>query len=134
MDLIKLREGRMVQVSVRQATDAANDYLKNKRIEDKNFVFDRAFAGFAAKQELVYRGCSKGLVDSVIEGENATIFAYGSTGSGKTYTMIGTEKDPGVIVQALDELFVRVSDIKHCKVEVSFLEVYCERVKDLLAD
>ena len=56
-------------------------------------------------QEEVYNETTKHLVDNVLNGYNATVFAYGATGGGKTYTMVGTQDNQGIMIQALNYLF-----------------------------
>ena len=70
-----------------------------------------------------------------MQGYNASVFAYGATGAGKTYTMLGTEDQPGIMMLSIDELF---KSIEHYSAErdymlkVSYVEVYNENIKDLL--
>ncbi|CAK0822588.1 unnamed protein product, partial [Prorocentrum cordatum] len=70
---------------------------------------------------------------------NATVFAYGSTGAGKTFTMIGTQKDPGVMLRTVKELFDEASEVhsgdsgRTVSIRCSFIEVYNENLLDLLA-
>lgn len=77
------------------------------------------------------------LVVSVLDGFNVCIFAYGQTGTGKTFTMEGTAENRGVNYRTLEELF-RVSDersdIMKYQLSVSMLEVYNEKIKDLLVE
>lgn len=77
------------------------------------------------------------IVRSVMDGFNVCIFAYGQTGTGKTFTMEGTPENRGVNYRALEELFrsskERGSSEKH-EFSVSMLEVYNEKIRDLLAD
>ena len=56
-------------------------------------------------QEEVYNETTKHLVDNVLNGYNATVFAYGATGGGKTYTMVGTQDNQGIMIRALNHLF-----------------------------
>ncbi|KAH0629341.1 hypothetical protein JD844_011349 [Phrynosoma platyrhinos] len=70
-----------------------DDVLRANRSREKSYMFDIAF-DFAATQDIVYRATTKGLIEGVISGYNATIFAYGPTGCGKTYTMLGTDSEP----------------------------------------
>lgn len=72
------------------------------------------------------------------DGYNVCIFAYGQTGAGKSYTMMGKQEDgqEGIIPQICKELFRKIqnstqTDVKY-SVEVSYMEIYCERVRDLL--
>ncbi|KAJ3059356.1 hypothetical protein HK102_010039, partial [Quaeritorhiza haematococci] len=70
-----------------------------------------------------------------MEGINGTVFAYGQTASGKTYSMMGVEQQPGVIPQAIDDVFafIRESADREYLLRVSYLEIYNESIKDLLA-
>ena len=70
----------------------------------------------------------------MLKGFNATIFAYGATGAGKTYTMMGNQKNPGVIPQTLDYLFdlVNAREKGSVVIKVSYVEVYNEVIRDLL--
>lgn len=57
-------------------------------------------------QEQVYEGTTKNLAQDVLNGYNATVFAYGATGAGKTHTMVGTSSNPGIMVRALNDIFL----------------------------
>ncbi|KAJ2711190.1 tubulin-dependent ATPase kip3 [Coemansia spiralis] len=108
----------------------------NKRHKDIRFVFDRVY-GDESSQRDVYEGTTRGLLDAVMTGYNATVFAYGATGCGKTYTITGCPEDPGVIFLTMQELFERVAaaeDEKTIEVALSYLEVYNETIRDLLVD
>lgn len=76
------------------------------------------------------------LVESVLQGRNGSVFCYGATGAGKTYTMLGTVENPGVMVLAIKDLFTKIRqrscDGNHV-VHLSYLEVYNETVRDLLS-
>ncbi|KAJ2722987.1 tubulin-dependent ATPase kip3 [Coemansia sp. Benny D115] len=114
----------------RRATVGAS----NKRHKDIRFVFDRVY-GDDSTQRDVYEGTTRGLLDSVMNGYNATVFAYGATGCGKTYTISGCPEDPGVIFLTMQELFERMAaaeDEKTFEVTLSYLEVYNETIRDLL--
>nr|KAI8766354.1 kinesin-like protein KIF19 [Biomphalaria glabrata] len=82
----------------------------------------------------VYEETTKFLIPNVTSGYNATVFAYGPTGAGKTYTMLGKDGEPGIMVQALNDLFLemRQSTDKTYKVTMSYLEIYNEMIRDLL--
>merc|ERR1719160_1718792 len=71
--------------------------------EMKNFAFDSIFEAGTA-QEKVYEEC-QGLIQSAVDGFNVTIFAYGQTGAGKTFTMYGSEEQPGLAPRAIQSLF-----------------------------
>lgn len=75
------------------------------------------------------------MLDSVLDGYNATVFAYGATGCGKTHTITGTVQAPGVIFLTMQELFERIAertDEKVTEVSLSYLEIYNETIRDLL--
>lgn len=80
---------------------------------------------------------TKPIVTSVLDGYNVCIFAYGQTGTGKTFTMEGTPENRGVNYRTLEELF-RCSESKShlmkFELSVSMLEVYNEKIRDLLVD
>jgi kinesin family protein 18/19 len=72
-----------------------------------------------------------------MQGYNASVFAYGSTGAGKTYTMLGTEENPGIMLLSIDELFTSIEKYsfeRDYKLKISYVEVYNENIKDLLTD
>lgn len=104
------------------------------RIRDYRFVFDQLFDEHATQVE-VYERTTKPLLDSILDGYNATVFAYGATGCGKTHTILGTPQDPGVIFLTMDELYKKLealSDTKVFDVSILFLEIYNETIRDLL--
>ncbi|KAK4778995.1 hypothetical protein SAY86_006523 [Trapa natans] len=101
----------------------------------KLFKFDRVFKP-EDNQEAVFAQ-TKPVVVSVLDGYNVCIFAYGQTGTGKTFTMEGTEGNRGVNYRTLEELFRIAEDrrgIMKYELSVSILEVYNEKIKDLLVD
>ncbi|KAM6896971.1 LOW QUALITY PROTEIN: kinesin-like protein KIF19 [Xenentodon cancila] len=111
-----------------------DDILRANRSREKTYMFDVAF-DFSASQEEVYRATTKGLIEGLISGYNATVFAYGPTGCGKTYTMLGTDKEPGIYVRTLNDLFHAIeetSDNMLYSVSMSYLEIYNEMIRDLL--
>ncbi|XP_030069556.1 stAR-related lipid transfer protein 9 [Microcaecilia unicolor] len=89
-----------------------------------------------ASQEVVYQDLGTSVLSGAIKGYNVCLFAYGQTGSGKTYTMMGTPASVGLTPRICEGLFSRNDDCSgrpaSCSVEVSFLEIYNERVRDLL--
>ncbi len=84
-----------------------------------------------------YQETASPIVDSVLEGYNGTIFCYGQTGTGKTFTMEGAKgDDKGIIPNAFDHVFRAIetsSEDKKFLVRASFLEIYNEEIRDLLA-
>ncbi|CAK9439168.1 uncharacterized protein LODBEIA_P33920 [Lodderomyces beijingensis] len=109
--------------------------FKGSRIREHKFVFDRVFNEDATQNE-VYLSTTRPLLDSVLDGYNATIFAYGATGCGKTHTIVGTTESPGVIFLTMKELYERINEMQDRKivdVSLSYLEIYNETIRDLLA-
>lgn len=110
---------------------------QNRRENNKIFNYDIVFDQ-THDQEKVYEGSAFSLVESVMEGFNGTIFAYGQTSSGKTFTMMGDEKIPilkGIIPRSFDHIMSIIdssSDDKQFILRCSFLEIYNEEVHDLL--
>uniref|UniRef100_A0A8C4DBI8 Kinesin-like protein KIF13B n=1 Tax=Dicentrarchus labrax TaxID=13489 RepID=A0A8C4DBI8_DICLA len=89
-----------------------------------------------AGQDVVFQCLGESLLDNAFMGYNACIFAYGQTGSGKSYTMMGSAEQPGLIPRLCSSLFSRtVQEAREGEsftVEVSFMEIYNEKVRDLL--
>lgn len=107
----------------------------NEKRKEKNWEFDRVFS-LESTQEEVYAEVSP-LVTSVLDGYNVCIFAYGQTGTGKTYTMNGPNSNAGVNMRALTELLDRSRarrDEVVDEVNVSILEIYNEQIQDLLSN
>ncbi|KAI0126798.1 kinesin motor domain-containing protein [Xylariales sp. AK1849] len=105
-----------------------------KKVKDQVFAFDRIFDENVAQTE-VYEGTTKNLLDSILDGYNATVFAYGATGCGKTHTITGTSQMPGIIFLTMQELFEKIgerSDEKTTEISLSYLEIYNETIRDLL--
>ncbi|KAI8794146.1 kinesin protein KIF19 [Biomphalaria glabrata] len=113
--------------------DDSDDILRANRSREKQYVFDSIFDGTCSQKD-VYEETTKFLIPNVTSGYNATVFAYGPTGAGKTYTMLGKDGEPGIMVQALNDLFLemRQSTDKTYKVTMSYLEIYNEMIRDLL--
>ncbi|XP_042440404.1 kinesin-like protein KIN-8A [Zingiber officinale] len=111
------------------------DYLRLKRVRGRHFCFDASFPDSTSQQE-VYTTTTSDLVEGVLQGRNGSVFCYGATGAGKTYTMLGTIENPGVMVLAIKDLFSKIRqrsyDGDH-SVQLSYLEVYNETVRDLLS-
>nr|XP_020463655.1 kinesin-like protein KIF3B [Monopterus albus] len=102
----------------------------------KVFTFDSVY-GWDSKQSDIYDDAVRPLVESVLQGFNGTIFAYGQTGTGKTYTMQGLSNDPersGVIPNSFKHIFTQISRTQNQKylVRSSYLEIYQEEIRDLL--
>ncbi|KAI0776077.1 P-loop containing nucleoside triphosphate hydrolase protein [Trametes elegans] len=107
-----------------------------KRYKDRRFIFDRVFRNDATQRE-VYEGTARPLLSNLLDGYNATIFAYGATGCGKTHTISGTDSDPGIIYLTMADLFQEIDDRRedyNIDVAVTFLEIYNEEIRDLLSE
>jgi kinesin family member 3B len=104
----------------------------------RKYTFDTVFPQ-DTRQVTVYEETARRIVDSVLEGYNGTIFAYGQTGTGKTYTMEGkpTEDELGVIPRAFRQIFEKIAiggNDTEFLVEVQFIEIYNDKIFDLLAE
>uniref|UniRef100_A0A672LVV9 Kinesin family member 1C n=1 Tax=Sinocyclocheilus grahami TaxID=75366 RepID=A0A672LVV9_SINGR len=118
---------------------------KQPKEAPKNFTFDYSYWSHSseedpsfASQRKVYQDIGEEMLLHAFEGYNVCIFAYGQTGAGKSYTMMG-KQDPGqqgIIPQMCEDLFRQTADNTDpdlsFSVEVSYMEIYCERVRDLL--
>ncbi|XP_067840527.1 kinesin-like protein KIF3C isoform X2 [Heptranchias perlo] len=102
----------------------------------KTFTFDAVYDS-NSKQSDLYDETVRPLVDSVLQGFNGTVFAYGQTGTGKTYTMQGIWADPekrGIIPNSFEQIFTHISRSQDQQylVRASYLEIYQEEIRDLL--
>uniref|UniRef100_A0A3Q1IC01 plus-end-directed kinesin ATPase n=1 Tax=Anabas testudineus TaxID=64144 RepID=A0A3Q1IC01_ANATE len=112
--------------------------------ENKSFNFDFSYWSHTtdinyASQMQVYRDIGEEMLLHAFEGYNVCIFAYGQTGAGKSYTMMGRQEQDqqGIIPLLCEDLFTKINDHNNdnsmsYSVEVSYMEIYCERVRDLL--
>ncbi|WWC61865.1 uncharacterized protein I303_104450 [Kwoniella dejecticola CBS 10117] len=110
--------------------------MAGRRYKNRKYVFDQVFS-MEASQEDVFSRTAKPLLPGVLDGYNATVFAYGATGCGKTHTISGTEEQPGIIVRTMKELFDLVEDTKlkfDTYFQMSMVEIYNETIRDLLSD
>ncbi|XP_075060043.1 kinesin-like protein KIF16B isoform X2 [Mixophyes fleayi] len=113
------------------------------RDRTKTFTYDFSYFSADSKnsnyvsQEWVFKDLGTDVLKSAFEGYNACVFAYGQTGSGKSYTMMGNPGDSGLIPRICERLFSKIAEITRrgdasFRTEVSYLEIYNERVRDLL--
>ncbi|NWJ11216.1 KI13B protein, partial [Crypturellus undulatus] len=113
------------------------------RTQPKVFAYDHCFWSMDesvtekyAGQDVVFKCLGENILQNAFDGYNACIFAYGQTGSGKSYTMMGTADQPGLIPRLCSGLFERAqkeeNEEQSFKVEVSYMEIYNEKVRDLL--
>ncbi|KAI7880809.1 uncharacterized protein EV154DRAFT_428788 [Mucor mucedo] len=119
------------------------DHKGSRDMEDvKAFTFDKSYWSADksdptyADQSTVYNDLGEDLLNHAFDGYNCCIFAYGQTGSGKSYSMMGYGEDKGIIPKTCMELFNRIESNKNPalnhRVEVSYIEIYNEKVHDLL--
>ncbi|VDM38167.1 unnamed protein product [Toxocara canis] len=104
--------------------------LRQNRQYEKQFCYDATF-GPSSSQSDVHSATTAQIVEYVFLGYNATVFAYGPTGSGKTYTMVGTRENPGLMTLLTHTLYERIDVEKH-SVYLSYMELYNENIRDLL--
>ena len=108
--------------------------FRQNRNKEKQYAFDRVFDS-SVPQEEIFSKTTFFLLEGVANGYNATVFAYGATGAGKTHTMIGDLERPGLMILTFDELFKcleALSKERNYKVKLSYLEIYNEEIHDLL--
>nr|XP_057932168.1 kinesin-like protein KIF16B isoform X2 [Doryrhamphus excisus] len=116
---------------------------ESTRDRTKTFTYDFSYDSADCKsstfvsQDKVFRDLGSDVLKAAFEGYNACVFAYGQTGSGKSYTMMGNPGDAGLIPRICEGLFGRIAeatrwDEASFRTEVSYLEIYNERVRDLL--
>ncbi|XP_046847868.1 kinesin-like protein KIF16B [Xenia sp. Carnegie-2017] len=117
-------------------------YSSHGEEEKKDFTFDFSYWSFNSRdrhfatQEKVFKDLGVDVLNSAFEGYNACIFAYGQTGAGKSYSMMGSEGAEGLIPRICEGLYSRMNENNNkkteFKTEVSYLEIYNEKVRDLL--
>ncbi|NXY45817.1 KIF24 protein, partial [Ceuthmochares aereus] len=136
------REERRGEVNIITVKDKETLLLHEKKeavdltqyILEHVFYFDEVFGESCTNQD-VYMKTAHPLIQHVFNGGNATCFAYGQTGAGKTYTMIGTQRNPGLYALAAKDIFSHLEASQSRKdllVLISFYEIYCGQLYDLL--
>ncbi|XP_062984380.1 kinesin-like protein KIF24 [Elgaria multicarinata webbii] len=137
-----LREERRGEVNIITVEDKETLLLHEKKeavdltqyILQHVFYFDEVFGESCSNQD-VYMKTAHSLIQHIFNGGNATCFAYGQTGAGKTYTMIGTPQNPGLYALAAKDIFRQLEASqtrKDLHVWISFYEIYCGQLYDLL--
>ena len=115
----------------------AGEQIKILKLKEITYEYDFVF-GENSTQEEVYENTTASLINQVVEGYSATIMAYGATGSGKTYTMVGKGEKVGLMIRAIRDLFNFVNtqklQDKIYNIKITYIEVYNEILKDLLSD
>ncbi|KAI9164416.1 hypothetical protein H9P43_008267 [Blastocladiella emersonii ATCC 22665] len=106
--------------------------LLNDVAKCAEYQLDRCYPPAATQDDLFHLDVQP-VLDRALQGVNATVFAYGMTGAGKTFTIEGTADHPGMVYKAMQYLFDRTASLSEVAMTMSFFEIYCEEVIDLLA-
>lgn len=146
--VVRIRPRNSIEVNENSQVIVRSASLKSKEIyvktglgdaATKTYTFDKVF-GPDADQEMVFNDVVSPMLEEVLMGYNCTIFAYGQTGTGKTYTMEGSiggglNSNAGIIPRTLYSLFETIGSAKYeSAVRISCTELYCEELRDLLSD
>ena len=110
--------------------------IEISKTEKYSYEFDYIF-DYTAQQSKVYEYSAEFLVRNIFEGFNSTIFAYGAIGSGKSYTMFGTNDKPGIIIRSINQMFTIMKEQKinlNYFLQMSYYKIYNETIIDLLSD
>lgn len=131
----EMKDNREVSVKMVQKT---GEVIVQKPGEEvpKVFTFDSVY-DWNSQQENVFTETAYPIINNVLQGYNGTIFAYGQTGTGKTFTINGVPKDPvlrGIMPRAFESIFKQIEcdTSKEYLVRSSYLEIYQEEIRDLL--
>ena len=113
----------------------AGEQIKITKTKEVSYNYDFVFNEKTSQNE-VYRYTTSSLINQVVDGFSATILAYGATGSGKTYTMVGKGENTGLMIRSIRDLFkvVNSDQSKAYSIKISYIEIYNEVLKDLLTD
>lgn len=134
---MKVVDTKFVTVQDPHSVNNDSEFVTNQvsgGVREKQYAFDFVFDE-NAEQKAVFEQTTKFLIEGITDGFNASIFAYGATGAGKTYTMLGKPKDQGIFGYTFEELFINMetqSKEKEFKIKMSFIEIYNENIYDLL--
>ncbi|VVD04131.1 unnamed protein product [Leptidea sinapis] len=112
----------------------AKQPIPKRANKDLKFVFDHVYTHDATNYD-IFETTTKEMLSSLMEGYNCSVFAYGATGAGKTYTMIGSKEHPGITYLTMEHLFYSINSFEQDRefdARVSYIEVYNENVYDLL--
>ena len=130
-EVVRMDDGKTIEIA--DPGHQATNLMRQKRLKPLAYAFDHAFSSATPTAE-VYARTTRFLVAGVMEGFNATVFAYGATGSGKTHTMLGTASSPGLMPSTLRDLWQSIGARadRVYTVTVSYVEIYNENIRDLL--
>ncbi|KAK8750322.1 hypothetical protein OTU49_014780 [Cherax quadricarinatus] len=129
--------GKTTSITNPKAPPGSKDASKNFNFDYSYWSHDVHDSNFASQSD-VFRDIGEEMLQHAFEGYNVCIFAYGQTGAGKSYTMMGKQEEgqEGIIPLVCKDMFRRIANCKdeelQYSVEVSYMEIYCERVRDLL--
>lgn len=130
--------GNTTSITNPKAPPGTKDAIKSFNYDYSYFSMDSNDTDNYSSQIMVYKDIGEEMLEHAFEGYNVCIFAYGQTGAGKSYTMMGKQEEgqEGIIPQICQDLFGKITSnsneqLKY-SVEVSYMEIYCERVRDLL--
>ncbi|KAF4667250.1 Double-strand break repair protein mre11a [Perkinsus chesapeaki] len=141
---VTMSGGECKVVSEENGPSSVAEARSGKQVQTKTFAFDYCYDSMNqnssnyADQSKVYNDLGEAVLNNALQGYNGCMFAYGQTGSGKSYSMLGGKGDPGIIPRITKALFSAAGKGKkegyaQTRVWVSYLEIYNERIKDLLS-
>lgn len=115
--------------------DTASQSTKTDIVQGRThqYTLDKVYGPTSTTRE-VYNQSVKGLVNSAMEGYHSAVLAYGQTSTGKTFSMTGTPSSPGIVPLAIHQCFQCLEKNREYLIRVSYLEVYKEQIRDLLAE
>ncbi|MBW0520578.1 hypothetical protein O181_060293 [Austropuccinia psidii MF-1] len=99
------------------------------------YTFDGVYPPASSTFE-IYQTHISSMIHDAVHGYNSTLFAYGATGSGKSFSMVGNSKEDGIMTRAIEDVFdlIEQDQEREYVVRVSYLEIYNEQLRDLLSD
>ncbi|KAL8822710.1 MAG: hypothetical protein Q9191_006557, partial [Dirinaria sp. TL-2023a] len=141
--VVQMKEEQTILIPPPDAEERLRNSKGSKVDGQKVFAFDKSYWSFNradshfSGQDHLFKDLGAPLLDNAFKGYNNCIFAYGQTGSGKSYSMMGYGEESGVIPRICQDMFERITELQKDRnikytVEVSYLEIYNERVRDLL--
>ncbi|XP_067024413.1 uncharacterized protein [Acropora muricata] len=131
--LIKREKDCHLQTHWRVEKNSITQLNNGKLMQNSSYIFDQIFDSSSSTKD-VYKEFGRPIVLSAMDGFNGTLFAYGQTSSGKTYTMMGDQRNEGVIPMAIGEMYdyIEKHPSREFLIRVSYMEIYNEDIRDLL--
>ncbi|XP_018357799.1 PREDICTED: centromere-associated protein E-like [Trachymyrmex cornetzi] len=136
--VVRAESNEISLTNLKVSSSKVGDSRERTRRYDFDYCFDSSDpeAKNYATQATIYETLGQSILDAMFSGYNSCLIAYGQSASGKTYTMMGTKEDPGLIPRLCEGIFSKIEqENEHeriYRVTVSYLEIYNERVRDLL--